>query len=338
MFEPTERQLGDHNSTNVQNGQREELEKPHENRNAAPESPLSPNKRGGSLRGSSSTHNHNNVILLTRQALKTYSNDNHLIQYKFEAYGGNSMEVPRPKKLPELKPETYEVDLDVDQVNEEMVRSQSDTVAKEGFLFKGPDTSADRLFSHIGSKAFKRRYCYLRQEIDGTYILDIHKDDKQTEAKTTIVMDFCQEVVHNTKRGRFCLELRMTEGHKSFTLAADSEEDFQDWLIKLQTILQQNKMQEHAHLERTASVNSSTNSTNGPDGAGSNETTFYGTLKGLEQSLNPQLIKYSRETDTSIAQARKENRGLLFTILQYYQLQKQQLHPTGEPKKTSGNR
>lgn len=38
----------------------------------------------------------------------------------------------------------------------------------------------------------------------------------------------------------------------------------------------------------------------------------FGTLKGLEQSMNPQLIKYSRETDISIAQSRKESRRRLF--------------------------
>ena len=41
---------------------------------------------------------------------------------------------------------------------------------------------------------------------------------------------------------------------------------------------------------------------------------IYGTLKGLEQSMNPQLMKYSRETDMSIALARKENRRRLFSI------------------------
>lgn len=222
------------------------------------------------------------------------------------------------------------MDIDVDQVNEEMVRSQSDTVTKEGFLFKGPDTSSDRMFAHIGSKSFKRRYCYLRQEIDGTYILDIHKDDKQTEAKATIVMDFCQEVVHNTKRGRFCFELRMTEGHKSFTLAADSEPDLQDWLAKLQTVLQQNRLQEQDKqqqqvvLERTASTNSGASNGATTNGSNAAPPQFYGTLKGLEQSMNPQLIKYSRETDTSIAQARRENRKPLFGILQYYQLNRRE--------------
>lgn len=40
----------------------------------------------------------------------------------------------------------------------------------------------------------------------------------------------------------------------------------------------------------------------------------YGTLKGLEQSMNPQLMKYGRETDMSIAHARRENRLKLFSL------------------------
>lgn len=48
----------------------------------------------------------------------------------------------------------------------------------------------------------------------------------------------------------------MTAGHKSFTLAADNDNDMQDWLSKLQSILHQNKMQEDtrsASLEREKS-------------------------------------------------------------------------------------
>lgn len=51
------------------------------------------------------------------------------------------------------------------------------------------------MFVNIGSKSFKRRYCYLRQEVDGTYILDLYKDEKKGEAKVTIVMDFCTDVL-----------------------------------------------------------------------------------------------------------------------------------------------
>lgn len=52
----------------------------------------------------------------------------------------------------------------------------------------------------------------------------------------------------------------MTAGHKSFTLAADNESDMQDWLSKLQSVLNQNKMQDadnrSASLEREKSKSS----------------------------------------------------------------------------------
>lgn len=56
-------------------------------------------------------------------------------------------------------------------------------------------SGSDRMFPNIGSKSFKRRYCYLRQEVDSTYILELYKDERKGEAKTTIVMDFCTDVV-----------------------------------------------------------------------------------------------------------------------------------------------
>lgn len=49
----------------------------------------------------------------------------------------------------------------------------------------------------------------------------------------------------------------MTAGHKSFTLAADNEEDMRDWLSTLQLVMNQNKMQEDtrsASLEREKST------------------------------------------------------------------------------------
>jgi hypothetical protein len=45
----------------------------------------------------------------------------------------------------------------------------------------------------------------------------------------------------------------MTAGHKSYSLAAETESELQDWLSKLNSVLQQNKIQEEkraASLER----------------------------------------------------------------------------------------
>ncbi|XP_046801716.1 dedicator of cytokinesis protein 9 isoform X4 [Lucilia cuprina] len=241
----------------------------------------------------------------TRQALYTYRAKNHLIHYKYHEYGGTCHDLPKKTSSEVLREEVYEIDADQDRIDEQMSRSQADSITKQGYLLKGPDSGSDRMFANIGNKSFKRRYCYLRQEVDGTYILELHKDEKQGEAKATIVMDFCTEVVQNPKRSRYCFELRMTAGHKSFTLAAENEEDLKDWLSKLSLVLQQNKIQEDkrvASLERTPPP--------------SPNTVMFGTLKGLDQSMNPQLIKYGRETDISIAQARRENRRRLFANYQ----------------------
>lgn len=243
--------------------------------------------------------------LLTRQALHTYETASHVINYKYKTYGGTCHDLPKISPPEELKEEIYEIDTDPDRVDEQMTKSQANSITKQGFLLKGPDTSSDRMFAHIGSKSFKRRYCYLRHEVDGTYILELHKDDKQGDAKSTIVMDFCTEVIHNPKKGKFCFELKMTEGHKSFTFAGENEKDMEDWVKKLSSILQQNKLQEDkraASLERAPPASPC--------------TAIYGTLKGLDQSMNPQLIKYGRETDISIAQARKESRKRLFGSFQ----------------------
>lgn len=92
----------------------------------------------------------------------------------------------------------------------------------------------------------------------------------------------------------------MTAGHKSFILATDNDADLQDWLSKLQSVLQQNKLQE----DRSASLERAPATCPNP--------VMFGTLKGLDQSMNPQLMKYGRETDISIAQARREHRRKLF--------------------------
>lgn len=135
--------------------------------------------------------------------------------------------------------------------------TKSDGITKQGYLMKGPEIGSDRMFVHIGSKSFKRRYCHLRQEVDGTYILELFKDEKKGEAKLTIVMDFCSEVVRNTKRGRYCFELKMSGTHKSYCLAADNETELQDWLMKISSVLQHYKQQEEkraASLERACNT------------------------------------------------------------------------------------
>lgn len=133
-------------------------------------------------------------------------------------------------------------------------------ITKEGYLMKGPEIgNSDRMFSNLGSKSFKRRFCHLRQQVDGTYILEFFKDEKKGDVKIAN-LDFCTEVVRNPKRGKFCFELKMNSSQKSYTLAAESENDLQDWVTKLNTVLQHYKQQEEkcaAWLEKTSNTQSS---------------------------------------------------------------------------------
>ncbi|XP_054285049.1 dedicator of cytokinesis protein 9 [Macrosteles quadrilineatus] len=259
--------------------------------------------------------------LFVKECLKSYTSNWTLIHYKYSAYSGTYLELPKILKSEELKDEVYEVDTDVDQLDEEL-SPKHDGITKQGYLMKGPEVGNDRMFVNIGSKSFKRRYCYLRREVDGTYILELHKDEKKGDAKVTIVMDFCTEVVRNTKRGRHCFELWMTAGHKSYTLAAESESELQDWVSKLHQVLQHNRQQEEkraASLERASTATPS-----------ATIVPLYGTLKGLEQSVNPQLMKYARETDSSIALARKDNRRRLFSVYPFMPLSKAGSSQLGE--------
>ncbi|CAH0557569.1 unnamed protein product [Brassicogethes aeneus] len=241
--------------------------------------------------------------LFTKQCVNTYSSNWHLVHYKYSAYSGSYADLP---KLPNTsyKEENYEIDID-ESVDD--VKPRVELVTKEGFLMKGPEIGSERSFVNLGSKSFKRRYCSLRQEVDGTYILELYKDERKGEAKVTIVMDFCTDVVKNLKRGRFCFELRMTGGHKSYLLAAENDGDLKDWLTKLTSVLQQYKIQEE---KRAASLERDKNT---PPPSPQIQQPF-GTLKGLEQSMNPQLMKYARETDVSIARSRKDQREKLFLL------------------------
>ncbi|XP_008205538.1 dedicator of cytokinesis protein 9 isoform X2 [Nasonia vitripennis] len=273
------------------------------------------------------------VNLLTEECIKSYSSDWNTIHYKYSAYSGSYLELPRngynEEKTDQLKDEIYEIDVDVDQIDEDIMKREG--ITKEGYLMKGPEIgNSDRMFSNLGSKSFKRRFCHLRQQVDGTYILEFFKDEKKGDVKIAN-LDFCTEVVRNPKRGKFCFELKMNGPQKSYTLAAETENDLQDWVTKLNTVLQHYKQQEEkcaAWLEKTSNTQSST----------VNSHQVYGTLKGLEQSMNPQLIRYSQETDISISLARKKNRKHLFQVNLLHNIKSLSVHENNiEPYKEQFN-
>ncbi|CAG0895846.1 unnamed protein product [Darwinula stevensoni] len=245
--------------------------------------------------------------LFVKECLKSYTEPWKVIQYKFSAYSGSYLNLPKfPEVSACLRDEVYEVDVNDEEMDNLSISSQA--VTKEGYLLKGPESGNDWLLGNIATKSFKRRYACLRQGVDGTYLLEFKKDERLRESKGAIVLDFCQEIVRNTKRGRFAFELRMAERHKSYVLAAESEMELQDWVDKINRAIQAKRLEEN----RAASIERGMTPPPVSDGEG--EGWSMGTLRGLEHSLNPVLTKYAHETECSIATARKELRQNLFAI------------------------
>ncbi|CAH0603294.1 unnamed protein product [Chrysodeixis includens] len=244
--------------------------------------------------------------LLTRQALLSYASSWNLIHYKFSNYSGTYLNLPRPieNKFPE---EVYDIDAETESDNETQA-AKLDLGTKEGHLLKGPEIGSDRIFSNLASKSFKKRYCSMLREADGTYILEVYKDEKKIDTKLTIVMDFCSDVVRNPKRGKYCFELRMSGG-KGYTFAAENEDEVTEWINAFKAALKKSQDSQETHqsdeaLDKDADVSLTAE----PPPA------TYGTLKGLEHSMNPLLMRYSRETDMSIAAARNECRYNIFSM------------------------
>ncbi|XP_077554524.1 dedicator of cytokinesis protein Ziz isoform X3 [Haemaphysalis longicornis] len=253
--------------------------------------------------------------LFVRQCIKTYTADWHTVVYKFSVYSGSYKEllsrIPRPT---DLQDQVYEVDTETEVKDSESNLKGDSEVIKEGYILKGPESGTDSFIS-LATKSFKRRYMTLTRGVDGSHSLEFYKDDKKTESKGTICMDFCGKVVRNSKRSKLSFELRMQDGHKSCVLAAESEVEMDGWMAMLVAITTNYRnAQESSRKAAAASAavlsspeeNNVITSPSAPYG--------YGTLKSLEHSKNPDLVKYAKETDYSISQARKQNRQNLFSI------------------------
>ncbi|KAL0894603.1 hypothetical protein ABMA27_013165 [Loxostege sticticalis] len=243
--------------------------------------------------------------LLTRQALLSYASSWNLIHYKYSSYSGSYLNLRRPLAL-KMPEEVYDIDTETEGDHEAQA-AKVDIGTKEGYLLKGPEIGSDRIFSNLASKSFKKRYCSMVREADGTYILEVYKDEKKTDTKLTVVMDFCSDVVRNPKRGRFCFELRMAGG-KGYTFATENEEDMNDWINAFNAALKKKDCEENNQNDEILDKDADVSLTAEPP------PPTYGTLKGLEHSMNPLLLRYSRETDMSIAAARNEYRSNIFSM------------------------
>uniref|UniRef100_A0A665W9S4 Dedicator of cytokinesis 11 n=1 Tax=Echeneis naucrates TaxID=173247 RepID=A0A665W9S4_ECHNA len=240
--------------------------------------------------------------LFAKECIKMYNTDWHVINYKYEAYSGDFRMLPsKGLKTDKLPAHVYEVDEDAKDEDSSSLCSQRGGIMKQGWLQKANINSS----LSVSMRVFKRRYFYLSQLPDGSYILNSYKDEKNCkETKGSIYLDSCIDVVQSPKMRRNGFELKMQDRYSHF-LAADSEAEMEEWVTTLKQALQ-------------SSTEAGQDRRNGAEPLDYDETASQGKgeslLESLGRSLHPELIKYARETDQLNKINRNDGRQKLFSL------------------------
>ncbi|MBZ3875577.1 Dedicator of cytokinesis protein 11 [Sciurus carolinensis] len=219
--------------------------------------------------------------LFVKECIKTYSTDWHVVNYKYEDFSGDFRMLPckslRPEKIPN---HVFEIDEDCEKDEDSSsLCSQKGGVIKQGWLHKANVNSTIT----VTMKVFKRRYFYLTQLPDGSYILNSYKDEKNSkESKGCIYLDACIDVVQCPKMRRHAFELKMLDKYSHY-LAAETEQEMEEWLITLKKIIQINT--DSLVQEKKETVETSQDDETSSQGKAEN------IMASLERSMHPELMK-----------------------------------------------
>uniref|UniRef100_A0A8C2EY00 Dedicator of cytokinesis 11 n=1 Tax=Cyprinus carpio TaxID=7962 RepID=A0A8C2EY00_CYPCA len=227
--------------------------------------------------------------LFAKECIKMYSTNWHVINYNYEAYSGDFRTLPcKGMKTEKLPNQVFEVD--EGEEDSSSLCSQRGGVMKQGWLQKANINSS----LSVSMKVFKRRYFYLSQLPDGSYILNSYKDEKNfKESKGSIYLDSCTDVVPCSKMKRNGFELKMQEGNSHY-LAADSEAEMGEWVNTLKQTLLICLLINKCLIQ--------TDDDSSTQGKPENIAESFG------RSLHPELMKYARETDQLNKMSRNEGR------------------------------
>ncbi|KAI4554829.1 hypothetical protein MJG53_020128 [Ovis ammon polii x Ovis aries] len=183
----------------------------------------------------------------------------------------------RPEKIPN---HVFEIDEDCEKDEDSSsLCSQKGGVIKQGWLHKANVNSTIT----VTMKVFKRRYFYLTQLPDGSYILNSYKDEKNSkESKGCIYLDACIDVVQCPKMRRHAFELKMLDKYSHY-LAAETEQEMEEWLITLKKIIQINTDSLVQEKKETVEIPQ--------DDETSSQGKAENIMASLERSMHPELMK-----------------------------------------------
>uniref|UniRef100_A0A672QQC4 Dedicator of cytokinesis protein 11-like n=1 Tax=Sinocyclocheilus grahami TaxID=75366 RepID=A0A672QQC4_SINGR len=238
--------------------------------------------------------------LFAKECIKMYNTNWHVINYNYEAFSGDFRTLPcKGMKMEKLPNQVFEVD--EGEEDSSSLCSQRGGVMKQGWLQKANINSS----LSVSMKVFKRRYFYLSQLPDGSYILNSYKDEKNyKESKGSIYLDSCIDVVPCPKMKRNSFELKMQERYSHY-LAADSEAEMEEWVNTLKQAL-------------LSTLDDRRNGSEPSEGSLDDDSSSQGRPENIAdsfgRSLHPELMKYARETDQLNKMSRNESRQKIFTL------------------------
>ncbi|XP_056115262.1 dedicator of cytokinesis protein 11 isoform X1 [Rhinichthys klamathensis goyatoka] len=239
--------------------------------------------------------------LFAKECIKMYNTNWHVINYNYEAYSGDFRTLPcKGMKMEKLPSQVFEVD--EGEEDSSSLCSQRGGVMKQGWLQKANINSS----LSVSMKVFKRRYFYLSQLPDGSYILNSYKDEKNyKESKGSIYLDSCIDVVPQcSKMRRHGFELKMQERYSHY-LAADSEAEMEEWVSTLkQALLSTMEDRRNGSEPSEGSLDDDSISLGKPENV----------AESFGRSLHPELMKYARETEQLNKMSRNEGRQKIFTL------------------------